>query len=478
MRNTAQQIGEFLIRLSRESRPAMSTNQLELDAGCSPTTGGEAIDIQTVCPRATWRSWLIHFRHADILWTVGISFGIFVFNALQGVLLARILGPQARGEYATVIFYTQTLTYIGLLGTAHSIARRAAQHPDALPQLRRSSILLGTYTGTFTMAVVALLAMVALPAEKRYLAPLCVTCALFLPIEHIRLSILSVDHGSAAFGRFNANRLIGAAVFPFLLAITWTTGVGSTVSVAILFVLTPVVGLAYRFITSPQGTFAQHSIPRPHKLLSEGLPYAAAVLAADLFDRLDVFLVLWLASFTVQGYYAAAVPAAHLLTVAPIALALFTFNAGAARDVGRQPTMRGVLAVSTAILAMQLTMAVTFALVLQPLIVLVYGEAFRSAYLFALALLPAYALNGCALVAEGYLRGRNKAVVGVWSRVAGAAIMIASVGLLYPRWRELSIPIAASIGHAASTLWIFVSLLFDVRLEGALPVCPTSAEVV
>ena len=42
--------------------------------------------------------------------------------------------------------------------------------------------------------------------------------------------------------------------------------------------------------------------------------------------------MLWLAVISVQGCYAVAVPAAALLLVAPNALALFAFNAGARPD--------------------------------------------------------------------------------------------------------------------------------------------------
>ena len=49
------------------------------------------------------------------MFTVGASLAVFFMTAVQGVLLAHILGPKARGEYSAVTFYTQVLTYIGLL---------------------------------------------------------------------------------------------------------------------------------------------------------------------------------------------------------------------------------------------------------------------------------------------------------------------------------------------------------------------------
>src|SRR5262249_53758746 len=60
---------------------------------------------------------LSRLRDTTLVWSVSTGFAIFLFTAIQGVMLARLLGPTMRGEFATAIFYTQILTYPGLLGT-------------------------------------------------------------------------------------------------------------------------------------------------------------------------------------------------------------------------------------------------------------------------------------------------------------------------------------------------------------------------
>lgn len=409
------------------------------------------------CATPPYRTWL---GRLAVVGTVGASFVIFALQVVQGVLLARILGPEARGEYGTVVFYTQTLTYVGLFGTMFSIARRAAQKAD-LPELRRASLRVGGLTGLATMGFVGVVSLTALPAEKAYLAPMCIACSLMLPWEHMRLAVLAVDHGSGAFARYNTNQLVGAVVFPAMLALVWLRGNGSATVCALLLILAPIAGLAFRLATEKGSIVFGPVSPRPARLIREGFPYLFSVVAADLFARLDVFLILWLASFAVQGYYAAAVPAANLLIVAPNALALFAFNAGAASGPAR--SLRQVLAAAAGVAAFQTLAAVAFAALLPALIGLVFGRDFLGAVPLAHALLPAYALNGCALVADGYLRGRGMAGAGVRSRLAGAVVMGIAAFLLYDAWRELSVPLAASAGHAVSALWIFVAVVRDVR---------------
>ena len=323
------------------------------------------------------------------------------------------------------------------------------------------------------MGLVAVLALVALPADKKHLAPWCIAAACFLPWEHMRLARLSVDHGSGAFRSHNTHLVVSATMLPTLLVCVamggqgivgrGIVGWGSLPLVVALTVVSPMLGLALRLAMSRDRNLFRAVSPTSSTLIKEGYPFLGAVMASDLFSRFDMFLVLWLASLTDQGYFAAAVAAANLLVVAPNALALFTFNAGAKLE--RQVTLRGVFTAATALVTLQLVTALAFAAVLPTLIAIVFGSSFSAAIPFALALLPAYAVKGCACVAEGYLRGRNRASVGIWSRILGATVIIAVVAMFFGTWQVMCIPWAVLAGQVTSAAWIFSSVIRDVQVK-------------
>jgi len=402
-------------------------------------------------------------RGWTILTSVGAGFAIFAVFAVQGVVLARLLGPTDRGAYATIVFYTQALTYIGLLGTSLSIARRAAKSPDGRPLLARAALRSGLMTGVLTMAVVMGLALVALPADKQHLAPLCLLAALLLPFEHARLSVLAVDHGAANFGRYNVNRLFAASVLPALLIGLWVSGLKSLMVVAILAVVAPAVGLVFQLASRRDRQLLSPSAPPIRKLLSEGRPYALATLATDLFGRLDMLLMLWLTSLTKQGLYAAAIPAASVMMVAPHTLHLFAFNAGANRE--RRLSWKKLGLSASLVGGFQLISAAAFALVLPFLMLLVFGSEFRDAIPFALLLVAANTVGGCSYIIEGYLQGRDKALIGVWARVLGAVVMLATAAALYGTLAELAIPAAAIAANLASLVCVAVALLVEVHIQ-------------
>lgn len=399
--------------------------------------------------------------------TVVTSFVLFGLMTVQGIILARTLGPDGRGQYGTAVFYTQTLMYIGLLGSHYAVARWAGRRVSDLEGLWHSTFKLGILTGIGTMCVVTILAFWGLPPEKEHLAWLCILCSIYLPLEHIRLLWLALDHGRGDFDRYNGSRLVAQVAFPSLLAIVWISGSTTVKTVSLMFALAPLVGLTYQYLTKPNFTtnMASNRGPSVKRILQRGKPYAMSVLVSDLCDRIDMFLFLWLTSFTIQGYYAAAVPAANLLLVIPIALSLFAFNAGSRRE--QLTTPRSVWKNSAMILAVQLTSAGVFALMLEPLMVLVYKEPFRAAVPLALRLLPAYAIAGCGRVAEAYLQGRNKAILGVYSRLAGAVAMCVFIYLGYSQWQEFSIPMGATVGYCVSSSMLLAAILLDVKRNPA-----------
>ena len=395
-------------------------------------------------------------------------------TALQGILLARLLGPRARGEYGTVVFFTQTLTYVGLLGTQFAVARRASREPSCRFQLARSAIRLGALTGIGTIFVVAALAFTTLPPAKQALAPLCVLCALVLPVQQILLLLLAVDQGSGAFRRYSLIHIVTTAVLPVLLLVMFLVGELSAMTAALLTVVGPVVGLVLRLTLGGRPSHSSAGHPPVMKLVKEGKPYLFSMAISDLYERLDAFLMLWLGSFTGQGFYAAALPAASTLQVGTSALALFSFNA--ASRSGAPSSLKRLVHAGMIVAGIQLLQAFLLALIIGPLITLAYGSRFSGALPLAFALLPGHAMNGFAQVAEGHLRGRGKVRIGIRARLVAAVVMVTTVLMTFGWLRELSIPIATSLAHGLVAVTLAWFVVVDVRTQASAPVLLATEE--
>jgi O-antigen/teichoic acid export membrane protein len=476
----------FEKQVAVRSQPGTEQVWIATDPACDPAERGN--NSSGVLRQRELRHLLATFV------TTLTCFGIFL---IQGILIARILGPVGRGEFGSAIYFPRDiLLYAGLLGgveIVNAYARRPAANSQAL---RYSAARLGLASGLITSLVAMLLVLATfswLP-EKSYLIPICLLCCVFVPFEHLQLTISAVDRGIEAYTRYNINRLVFALAFPLLVLIVfgldevfrsdslyrgldqWLGG-SKLLLMCLVFIASRAIGLIptlrgmqlwptfKNWRAGVPATDQPDDSASPHwrQLLSEGRPYAVSMFASELFERLDIFLILAIGTIKDCGFYFVAVPAAALLTVPPNAMGVFTFNAGA--DPARTVSVRQAVTVMLGIAALQLAATLVFVLIIPYLIVAFYTSEFSAAIPFAMWLLPACAIKGYLQAIDGYLKGRGKPMIGVWSRVLSIFVMLAFVAVAYSRFELLSIPMAACVGQFVSMLIISSAALRDVVLR-------------
>jgi antigen flippase len=390
-----------------------------------------------------------------------LLFGIFF---VQGVILARCLGPNGRGEFGTILFFPRDLLlYVGMMGAAEVITALAGRYRGSSGELRAAGLRLGLLTGVLTIAVaVALAAAFLIPIGKGALLGLVALTALFLPLEHIQIVVSGVDRGRGDFFRYNLNRLFFGACFPLLMA-AWFGFGGSSLwpgreleQVCLLFLLSRVVGLIPTLLprsghSAEEGRSLEAGerwavdLKATH-LLGSGRGYGWSMLASECFERLDVLLIVMLASFTEAGNYFVAIPAATLVTLLPNAAGLFSFNAGNNPDFRPRPSR--VMLILLSALGLQALVGLGLWLVLPALISTLFGGGFETAIAFSLWLLPSCALKGYLQFVDSFLKGRGYSMLGVWTRLVAIVVMLASVWLLFPSLKLFAIPAGALIGQS------------------------------
>ncbi|MEM6472502.1 MAG: lipopolysaccharide biosynthesis protein [Planctomycetota bacterium] len=396
----------------------------------------------------------------QFLGTVGVAFGIVGLQMGQGILLARILGPVGRGEYATAVFFVQMLLYIGLLGGLEVICRHAAEAELETTRLRRAALWLGLTTGAITTTVALVLSFVGLPAEKQYLFPIAALCSLSIAGQQVMLIMTAVDRGRGEFGIYNVRRLIAAASFPLLLLLTHLTVGVSLTSACVLFLIASFVSMSACLFGLPK-PFTGPGEPAVKPLLRESRPYAFSMLATDLFERLDLLLILWIAELQEQGYYAAMVPVVYPLTVIPNTLGMFLFNAGA--DRGKRLSPASFYRIMASSLFVQAACTIVFMLLIGTAVRWLYGEAFAPAVEFAFWLAPVAAIKGVLQGLDSYVKGRGRPLVAVRCRLVAMVLMILMTALLSPSLGPVSVAIAALIGQVVCLIWLSVIVFADVR---------------
>jgi len=361
--------------------------------------------------------------------TVGVSFGIVGLQLAQGILLARLLGPQGRGEYAAAVLYSQILVFVGLFGAVEIVCRYAANGKIDRTSLRKSAGRLALITGVATTIIGIFCTIVGMPGDKRYLLPLALVCAFSVLGQHATLVLSAVDRGAGDFARYNRLRLVAAGMLPLLLTIWALIAETTLLSTCVLLV----VATFFSTLSCLLGIKDQagvSSAPKATQLLREGRPYGVSMIATDLLDRLDLLLVLWLAGIVTQGFYNAMIPVAYPLTVIPNTLGMFLFNAGAKEGGGLSVSrFRHIIALSMLI---QTVTTLAFLALVSPVVTFVYGVEFAPAISFAMWLAPVAAIKGIVQGLESYLKGRGQPMATIRIRVLSAVFMLVAIAFLYP----------------------------------------------
>lgn len=396
---------------------------------------------------------------SQFVYTVGVAFAIVLLQMSQGILLARLLGPEGRGAYATAVLYVQMMLYIGLLGGLEVICKYAAEAQVDQTKLRRAALWLGLTTGTITTALVIALATTLLPAEKRHLIPHAVVCALSIAGQQVMLIMTAVDRGSGQFGAYNIRRIIAAASFPLLLLIAVCVMEIDVMLACWLFVAASIISML-ACTTGLKKPFSGESRPGVGKLLKESRPYAVSMLVTDLFDRMDLFLVTWFVVLEQQGFYAAIVPVVYPLTVIPNTMGLFLFNAGA--DQNRRLTKFDVHRILAMAIGVQTIMTIGFVILVGPVVRLLYGEAFAPSIEFAYWLAPASAIKGILQGLDSYLKGRGRPLSVMWCRIVSVIVMLVVVWCLLDAFGTVAIAMAALAGQVVSLIWFAAIVYADV----------------
>lgn len=432
---------------------------------------------------------------ATFLTTLAV-FGIYL---VQGILVARILHPEGRGEFGTAMFFPRdVLLYAGLFGGIEIVNSYAVSGMINIRSLKYSAAKVGMISGSVTAFLAACVSIIVLfCVGKTYLIPFCLFCCLFVPFEHMQLTISAVDRGTRNFRFFNFNRLLYASTFLLLVVVVFGLKIDALIGLAPLslicglFVLGRIVGLAptlrgmqvWQTLTgkasgatssdfenpepadAASGAATEIEVPSAWRLLKDGRFYALSMLASELFEKLDMFLIVAIASVTESGFYFVAVPAAQLLIVAPNALGVFTFNAGA--DHTRHVKLSKAISVMIGIVFVQVISAAVLSILIPYLIILFYKSDYEPAIPFALWLLPACAIKGYLQAIDGYLKGRGKPMIGVWARFLSIFVMLTFVGSIYadlipgPENKLLSIPMSACLGQAISMVIISAAVVVD-----------------
>src|SRR5579872_9858 len=399
--------------------------------------------------------------------TFSTSLAIQTCGAGTGVLTARILGPVARGELATVILWPVILSNLGLMGCNWALARVVAREPQRESEWVAVGVAVGMASATLYLLAGYFLMPLLLPTERVYLLPVARLALLLIPLDIFNQILLSVDHGRMRWRRYNMLRL---SFFLFYLGSIGLIGLSRQIEVrwfVIALLASHFLAVLLRFwiqrkcIAAARVRFAEFRY-----LLRAGLPYFGATASNLASLQFDTILVVSLLNTEAAGIYAIASALANGQSSLGDALGITSFAVAS-----NEASFGGLAKIITETFRQAALASCGVGLALSCLIpfcvVPLFGRGFAPAIWLAVILAMAASTTASAGILNQGLRGAGRPHAGIASQILGIAAVALAALFLMRRFGIAGIALAVMLGGCtqlivlvfAAAKWLNISPL-------------------
>jgi O-antigen/teichoic acid export membrane protein len=391
------------------------------------------------------------------------SGAVQIANVITGILAARLLLPEGRGELAFLLLWPALIADLGALSVNTAVSYYTAQKKFSPKRVFAGAL--------FTLSVLSLLLMAAfvllMPLLFAGRGPELVTVGwvflVFIPIHLYSSCLFSQFQGAHNFTVYNALRMVLAySYFVFIVPFVWLFG-----AIPGAFAYAFLAANAATLLTSATVTGRNGWIScRPDKevvkaLLSYGSRFHVSVLMAIVSRRIDIVVVTVLLSSAELGLYVAAGALAGLLMIVTMTMDMLVFPkiAAAAQDEAKRSILGRYLR-ATMILLLPGTVGM---IAITPFLVqLAFGAAFAGATdavrLLVLAGLP-YTFK---ILIVTYLRASDRMALVNKAEMIGMIVSAVALFTLVPLLGIVGAALAQGIAALVPPIYLLARAQLNI----------------
>lgn len=402
------------------------------------------------------------FKHTFLTFLAQVL--TLVLGFAGSVVIARVLGPQGRGEFALVNTMARLVALMSNVGIGAAAIYYLNRDTTARSLIASSALLLQlALTLIATLITLGMLPWLSTTVYQHEIAQSLLLLGLgLIPLIALSNATSNILVGLHQIQEFNYSRIITAAaqlLFVVLLVLLLGMGVvGALVATSIALAL----GIVYVFACLrpilPKLTL-RISRAWSTTLTAYGIKTWVGNVLQYFNYRLDFFIVNLFVGASGVGQYSIAVTLAEFLWYIPTAVATILFPRTAA-DRQQAATFTPFVARTT--LLFTTVIACALGGLARPIISFVFGPDFHDAVPALLILLPGVVFLGTGKVLASDLAGQGKPQYGTWAAVLALIVTITFDFLLIPRLGIAGAALASTLSYILSFL---VLLVLYIRLS-------------
>ncbi len=397
---------------------------------------------------------LARVARRPLLMTLASSGAIQMLSILTGVVLARALGPEQRGELGIIVLWPSVIAAVVVLGLPDAVSVLTAARVISLTAAVRVAlpliVVLASVGVAFATAVVLTLTAGA-PQEVRSAA---IAYVVFIPLNMITLTLVGALAGGHRFGAVNTIRVsvigVAAVGLPILAAsggLSVGTAVGTYIAANVVALVLSVVTVRRLISASPlDGGFR----PITRRLVGYGIRAHAGVVAGLIGERLDQLLISALLLPRQYGLYLAAVAMSTGTSIVSTSISTVLVPTVAAESPGKRLALVRRYLLVTAILTGAI--AAGTALAAPALLTIVFGAAFADAVVPAQVLLIATVPLALSRALAGASRAAGMPWAASRAEWLGLVLAVPAYAVALPTAGLVGVALASVVGYSGSML--------------------------
>jgi len=303
-------------------------------------------------------------------------------NFFATILVARYLGPEQFGILAYAISFVALFAIVGHVGLSGMVVRELVKYPDTNEEIMGTSFAL---KGVGSLVGIVLLLVFIFLTEEYKSTEFWILIILMFSLLPQPFDVVDFWYQSRLEAKYTAISKILALVVSAGLKVSLVFVGANVILFSLANVIQAVFGAAllvlfYRFKSRLSLKNWKFSLTRAKYLLSQGWMVFLGSIFAVIYLKVDQVMLKWLVGAEDVGVYAVAATISEAWYFVPAAIVTSFFpKLIKLRDAGPSIYHKRLQQIFDLLFMLALVVAATITFIAQPLIIVMFGEAYQQA---------------------------------------------------------------------------------------------------
>ncbi len=405
--------------------------------------------------------------------TIGTEIGLVGLSFLTGMLSARWLGPEGRGEFAVILLWPNVIAAVGNLGIRDALVYYQAKGEHQQSLLDTTALLLALVQSGILVGIGLLLVPYLTRSQSASVQRLSLQFLAFIPLNLLALYMLGLLRGQLNIYAYNAIRISVNVIYLGSMGALWLLNAVNLQNLTYALLAANLVTASWatgRAIWNG-GLTRGMDFPFIRALFGYGVRNHLGSISNMLNQRLDQMLMAVVLSPSELGWYVVAVSSSGFVNLVSRTLAVFTFPkvAGAqGKSVSRQ--LVGVY--SRINITGTLLMGAALMVVLPWAIPFIYTPAFKPSILPAEILVIATMFLAIGQNWAAAFQGDGQPIMLAKAEGISLLVTLAGLTILLPLFGITGAALASVLAYGTSMIYLFIHLLQNWEISQAAVLTP------